>query len=93
MRICLNASNTASGTSRGLDACRCHFVTERTVPGWSNTSWTAPKFLPKAARGTWPAINRTGVDREYALVRPDAAFYRPTPGTTRATPGFPDALA
>ena len=33
VRICLNASNTASGTSRGLLACRCHLVTGRTASG------------------------------------------------------------
>ena len=64
VRICLNASNTASGISRGLIASRCHFVTPRTAPGWSSISCTAPRPLPIAPRGIWPAMRSTGVDRE-----------------------------
>ena len=78
VRICLNASNTASGISRGLIASRCHFVTPRTAPGWSSISCTAPRPLPIAPRGIWPAMRRHSVvEREKALVRPAAALYSP----------------
>ena len=40
-----------------------------------------------------PAMRSTGVEGEKALVRPAAALYSPAPGTTSATPGFPDARA
>ena len=52
LRICLKASVTAAGISRGLITARCHFVTERTVSAWSSTSCAAPTFLPMAPRGT-----------------------------------------
>lgn len=38
-------------------------------------------------------MSRTGELRAKAFAMPDAALYRPTPGTTIATPGLPDALA
>ena len=74
LRICLKASVTAAGTSRGLDAARCHLVTVRTVPAWSSTSCTAPMFLPIAARDTCPAMTSTGEERAYAVAMPDAAL-------------------
>ena len=70
--------------------CRRHLVTGRTMSAWSRTSCTAPTFLPIWPREIWPAIMRTGEERAYAVARPEAALYMPTPGTTNATPGFPD---
>src|SRR5688500_13832135 len=43
--------------------------------------------------GTWPAIISTGDDAAYAVLSPAAAFRRPGPGTTRATPKPPPARA
>ena len=37
MRICLNASDTAAGTSLGRMACRRHLVTGATISAWLNT--------------------------------------------------------
>ena len=42
--------------------------------GWSKSSCMAPMFLSILARGTYPAITRTGEDREYAVAKPDAAL-------------------
>jgi len=49
--------------------------------------------LPIPARFTWPARSNTGDEHAYAVARPDAALYTPTPGTTQATPGRPAARA
>lgn len=74
VRICLNTSVTASGTSRGLSTSRRYLVTGRTTSGWSRISCTAPRSLPMRSRGIWPAITSTAEERAYAVASPAAAL-------------------
>ena len=51
VRICLNASDTVQGMSRGRSARWRHLVTGRTTSGWSTISCTPPRFLSIWPRG------------------------------------------
>jgi len=72
--------------------CR-HFVEPAMASSWLSSSWSTPIFLPIWLRGTCPAINKTGDEAEYAVLRPAEALRSPGPGTATATPMPPPARA
>ena len=73
-RICLKASLTADGASRGRMIDLRHLVIGFTRSIWSSISCSPSIPLPICARGTCPASSNTGEDRAYAVASPDPAL-------------------
>ena len=94
VRICLNASNTARGTSRGLAACPCHLVTGLNDAGLVGYLVNGPAVL--AYRASWN-LARDSQHRRRAGVRVGQAGRRVVEAPRREppaqTPGLPDARA